>query len=72
MEVLDLHNGNQANAKRAIVDALYRICGFSDTDESLVSFDNAVHAACMASFGRAWWRTGLQKLADLGLVTIPA
>ena len=70
MEVLDLHGGDHERAKRAIMDSLNRLTNHQPPIAELKAFDSTIAGCFFAS--RDWWPIGLERLAELGLFTLPA
>ena len=68
MEVLDLHEGDQERARLAIIDSLNRLTRRAESVAELKDFDDSIRGAFWVN--RDWWPIGLERLAELGLVTI--
>lgn len=64
-EVLDMHSGNEPQAKAAVLAALDRVIarGGGHWGE-LTPFERSVEACCVAN--RMWWPDGLDGLKKLG------
>jgi hypothetical protein len=70
MEILDMHGGDYEKARQAVMDALNRLTKKAEPIAELKPFDDCIAAAFFSS--RDWWPIGMKRLAELGLVTMPA
>ena len=69
MEVLDMHGGDQEQARLGIIGALNRLTKNAEAVPDLQDFDDSIRGAFFVN--RDWWPIGMERLAELGLVTTP-